>query len=165
EDSRKRPIGTAIAAATNPLKRIPNFMNSPRRVVSFDIVSLLVRLAWNCSPPRREPGDYVRDLLVGHRFAANVAAPIGCSQFGTAGDDVRPQPLVADQREEGVVGDGAAFWCAAAIRAVTGCAVGLVRCFPTLRVAWECCCVGWRVGAVQNSGLAPSRPDSLGNHV
>src|ERR1700722_4011328 len=43
-DNRNRIIGTASAAATRPLSKIPNFINSARReiVLSVDIVVLLI---------------------------------------------------------------------------------------------------------------------------
>src|SRR6201987_4870559 len=43
EESTNRTIGTAIAAATRPLNKIPSFMSRPRRErkVSFDIEKLL----------------------------------------------------------------------------------------------------------------------------
>src|SRR3989442_3402239 len=46
EERRNCTIGTASAVATNPLNRIPIFMNSPRRVSigSFDIVRILALL-------------------------------------------------------------------------------------------------------------------------
>src|SRR5580704_16128073 len=75
EESTNRTIGTAIAVATIPLNRIPNFMRRPRRerVVSFDIEKLLVMLRvirsgvllpWVLDTVRGEPGDHVSDFLV-----------------------------------------------------------------------------------------------------
>src|ERR1700733_11785733 len=39
EDRRKPAMGTASAVATNPLNRIPTFMNRPRREIVFSVFS------------------------------------------------------------------------------------------------------------------------------
>src|SRR5260370_7804822 len=114
--------GTASVVATKPLKRIPIFMKSPRResVFSFDIMRLLllcvirngIRLARVQSALRCEPSNYVCNFLVGHWLAGRVSAPVRCSQFGTAGDNNGAQPLIAHQREKGVIGDGAPLFSA-----------------------------------------------------
>jgi hypothetical protein len=54
-------MGTARAVATNPLKRIPNFMNSPRREILFSfgtfgllglsVIGSRIRLTWIRNPP------------------------------------------------------------------------------------------------------------------
>src|SRR4029077_16692462 len=57
------------------------------------------------------------------------------SQFRTAGDDRGAQPLIADQGQKRIIGDRAALWSAAAVRAVTGLAVGLIGNFSFRNVA------------------------------
>src|SRR4029453_14154232 len=81
EEKRNCPIGTANAAPTNPLNRIPSFMKSPRRVinVSFDIVKLLalrfirseIRLPRGADAVRGEPAHHVRHLLLRHRTSGD----------------------------------------------------------------------------------------------
>ena len=56
-------------------------------------------------PPRGEPTDDVGDFLIGHRLARYVSTPIRRTQFGTAGDDDRAQPLIADQSQKRIVRD------------------------------------------------------------
>src|ERR1700730_11873393 len=95
EDRTNPTTGTASADATTPLKRIPNFINSPRResVFSFDIVKLLMRrvirngicLLRICRALRGEPRHYVRDFLFRHRLAGNISAPVGSAKFGAPG--------------------------------------------------------------------------------
>src|SRR5262245_32416744 len=101
-------------------------MSIPRRVIvtSSDIVVLLsLRVLrdsaeWNAGPigiglpgtlhpARGQPGHDVRDLLVRHRPSWHVPAPVRRPEIGAAGDDERAQSLVADQREERIVRDGA----------------------------------------------------------
>src|SRR6266404_9320023 len=116
-------MGTASAAATTPLNRIPIFMNSPRResVFSFDIVKLLmlrvirngIGLTGVLYAPRGKPCNHVGDFLVRHRLARHVATPVGCPQLGTASDHNRTQSLIADEREKGIVRNRAAL-CASA---------------------------------------------------
>jgi len=143
EESRNRTIGTAIAVATMPLNRIPNFMKRLRRErvvsLSFDIEKLLMVLRFIRSgiglsrvlnASRNEPGNNVRDFLVGHGFTGDVSTPVRGAQFGAAGDDYGAQSLIADQREKRIIGNGAALWSAAAVRAVAGCAVSLVGSSP-----------------------------------
>src|ERR1700688_3671806 len=119
EESRNSTIGTAITVATSPLNKIPSFMNRPRRerVVSTGIEKLLmllrvirngIRLPRDLHTERGEPGNYVRNFLVGHRFARHVSTPVRGAQFRTAGDNNGAQCLIADQRQKRIVDDGAA---------------------------------------------------------
>src|SRR6267154_1745394 len=78
---------------------------------------------------RREPRNYVGDVLIRHRFAECVSAPVRCTQLGTAGDDDCAQSLIADQRKERIIGDGASLCATVATRAVAGLTIGLVREF------------------------------------
>src|ERR1700730_1633574 len=135
EDRTNPTTGTARADATKPLKRIPNFMNSPRResVFSFDIVKLLmlrVIRSGICRPRirrtlRGKPSNYIRDFLFRHRFARNISAPVGRAKFGATGNHNSAQALIADEREERMIRHGAALCSTSAVRAVTVPAVGL----------------------------------------
>src|SRR5262245_2964593 len=103
DESRKRTIGTASVAATAPLKKIPSFMNRPRRVinVSFDIVKLLalpfvrsqIRLSRCADAVRGEPAHHVGHFLIRHRPSSDVSTPVGSAQFGPTRNDGRSQPL------------------------------------------------------------------------
>src|SRR6266403_1322676 len=129
-------MGTASAVATNPLNRIPIFMNRPRRemILSFDIFQLLmlrvirncVRLARILNALRSKPCHYVGHFLVRHGLVWDISAPVRRSQFGTADDDNRAQPLIADQREKRIVGDCATLWASVAARAMARFAVSPV---------------------------------------
>src|SRR5260370_32654469 len=120
-------------------------MKSPRResVFSFNIMRLLllcvirngIRLARVQSALRCEPSNYVGNFLVGHRLAGCVSAPVRCSQFGTAGDNNGAQPLIAHQREKGIIGVSAALLSAASSGTMTGFAVRFTSEFPSLGVA------------------------------
>src|ERR1700688_4453480 len=103
EESTNRTIGTAIAVATMPLNRIPSFIRRLRRErvvsLSLDIEKLLVvlRVIRNgiglsrvLAAARNQPGNDIGDFLVRHRLAWHVSAPVGRSQFWTAGDDNGP---------------------------------------------------------------------------
>src|SRR6266853_6116641 len=65
---------------------------------------------------RCEPGNNVGNFLVRHRLAAHIFAPVGRPQFGPSSDDNRAQPLIADQRQKGIIRDVAAVWPALALR-------------------------------------------------
>src|SRR5258708_871572 len=168
-------MGTASAVATRPLNRIPIFINSPRResVFSFDIIRLLVlrvirngiRLSRVRSPPRGEPGNYVGDFLVRHGLAGHVSAPVWRSQFGTTGDDNGAQPLIADEREKGIIRDGAALWSSVAARAVARFAIRFVGKFASQSVARGLRRIGRRTGCVENSAPAPARSDFARDHI
>src|ERR1700738_4255722 len=133
EERTNPTIGTASAVATNPLKRIPSFMNSPRResVFSFGIIRLLVLcvmrsgvwLRRSLRPLRGEPGDYVRDFLFRHRFARDISAPVGSAEFRSSGDHHNAECLIADERKKIIICDGASLWCSAAVRPVARRAV------------------------------------------
>src|SRR5215813_9261558 len=84
---------------------------------------------------RREPGDYVCDFLVRHWLAWDIAAPIGCTQFGSAGYDNRAHSLVANQCKERIVGDGTALRSTFAGRPMAGRAILPVSGFTLLCVA------------------------------
>src|SRR5713101_6393503 len=132
-------IGTAKAVATRPLNKIPAFMKNPRReiVFSFGIVKLLVlcvirsgiRLSGVLRAPRGKPGNDVSNFLVRHGLTRHVCAPVGGPQFGTARDDNRAKPLIADQREKGIVREGTSLWSSAAARPMAGLAVDSVAGF------------------------------------
>src|ERR1700739_3251610 len=108
EERRKRTIGTARPVATSPLKRIPNFMNNPRReiVFSFGMVRLLVlavarsgiRLPRGFRALGGKPGNYVGDFLVRHGLPRRISSPVRRSHFWTPGDHNRSQALVSEQR-------------------------------------------------------------------
>src|SRR5580704_4678268 len=94
EEKRKRATGRANTIAATPLNRIPSFMKNPRRErrasvggaisvfpvsVFVDILFLrLLRRRWLrivhygvrlpriLRAPRRQPGNNVRDFLIGH---------------------------------------------------------------------------------------------------
>src|SRR4029077_7041885 len=99
-------------------------MKNPRRDTkfSFDIVKLLmlpvirngIRLPWVLNSPRAEPRNHVGHFLVRHRLARHIFAPVRSPQFRTSGDHDRAQALIADQREKGIVRDGAALWSSTA---------------------------------------------------
>src|SRR5438309_11972597 len=110
---------------------------------------------------RGEPGNDVRDFLVRHRPAADVAAPIRGSQLGTAADDDGAQSPVADQRQEGIVGYGTTLWSALALGTVARFAIDGVGDFAALRVAIGLRGVGRRIRSVEHSRPAPARPDVL----
>src|SRR4029077_8368635 len=139
EDKRNRTIGTARAVATSPLKRIPNFMNNPRREIlfSFGIFRLLmlgVIRSRVCpprvlNPPRGEPGNYVGDFLIRHRFSRHISTPIGRAQFRTPGDHNRAQALIADERKKRIIRDSAALGSTTSTRTVARLAVGLIGDF------------------------------------
>src|SRR5260370_19789830 len=136
EGKRKGTTGTASVVATTPLKRIPIFMKSPRResVFSFNIMRLLllcvirngIRLARVQSALRCEPSNYVGNFLVGHRLAGCVSAPVRCSQFGTAGDNNGAQPLIAHQREKGIIVDSAPLLSPATSGTMSAFALSLI---------------------------------------
>src|SRR5262245_18082716 len=84
---------------------------------------------------RGQPRYDVRDLLVRDRPAGHVSAPARRAEIGAAADDDGPQPLVADEREEGVVRDRAALRRALAAGAVAGCAEDSVGLLASMRVA------------------------------
>src|SRR6202044_129456 len=106
EEKRKRAIGRANTIAANPLNRIPSFMKNPRRerlasaglAVSVFVAILIspllfrvlrlrllrivqsgIRLPRILGTPRHQPGDYIRDFLIGHGSSGNIAAPVGCA--------------------------------------------------------------------------------------
>src|SRR5581483_8766949 len=83
---------------------------------------------------RDQPRHHVGDILVRHRFTANVSTPVGRAQFGTAGDHDGTKALIADQCQKRVVCDGAAFWAPSPVRAVAGCAIGPERGRSSLRI-------------------------------
>src|SRR6266852_1524119 len=155
-DERTKPTnGTASAAATTPLKRIPNFMKRPRResVFSSGIGGLLVLsgvrsgicMGSGLCALGGEPGDDVGDFLVGNGFAWNICAPVGSAEFGAAGDDDRAQALIADEREKGGIGDGTTFRSSVASRAVAGFAIGFVGERALGRIAGGFCRVRRRI--------------------
>src|SRR6185295_5155001 len=86
-ERRYSTIGTASTVPTIPLNRIPTFMKRPRRDinVSFDMVSLRVlvevrcgvRLSRTLDSVRCKPCDNIRDFLIGHWSAADIAPPVG----------------------------------------------------------------------------------------
>src|SRR5580704_1757013 len=168
-------MGTASVVATNPLKRIPIFINSPRRetVFSFDIIRPLVllvlrnrvRLAWSLSALRGEPGDDIGDFLIRHRLAGHISPPVRRSQFRAPGDDNGAQSLIADQRKKGIIGDGASPRGSVAARAVTGFAVGLVCEFSARDDACRFRSVARWIRRTENSGTAPTRSDFASDHV
>src|SRR3989442_7763894 len=175
EERRNGTIGTANAVPTNPLNRIPIFMNSPRRVsiVSFDMVRLLallvigheVRLPRVLHAARGEPRNDIGDFLVRHRLAWHISAPVGRPQFRTAGDDDRAQALIAHERQKRIIGNGAALWAAPASRAVARFAIRFERGFASLNVTRRFRNVRGRVDPIQNSGPAPARSDPRDDHI
>src|SRR5580704_12384156 len=114
---------------------------------------------------RGKPGHYVGDFLVGHGFVRHVSAPVWGPQFRAASDDNRAQPLIADQREKRIIGDGAAFWSSATARAVAGCAVSFVCDFALNSIARGFRGIGRWNASVENSPLAPARSDSTRNRI
>src|ERR1700728_1589898 len=114
EETRKRATGRANTIAANPLNRIPSFIKNPRRerlgsaggavTVFVDILSLRVlrvvrsgiRLPRILRTPRRQPGNYICNFLIGHWTSGDIAAPVGCAQFRPASDHDRAQCLIAD---------------------------------------------------------------------
>src|ERR1700722_8732666 len=105
EDKRKRATGRATMIAANPLNTIPIFMKNPRRerlasaggavspfgdilflrvlrfrllrIVSSSVAQSGIRLPRILRAPRREPGNHIRDFLIGHWTSWNIAAPVG----------------------------------------------------------------------------------------
>src|SRR5580704_17315374 len=134
-----------MAVATNPLKRIPNFMNRPRREILFssDIVKLLVLgvirsriwLPWVVNPFRGQPGNEVGDFLIGDGLARHIFSPIWSSQFRAPCDDNGAQSLVADKRKKRIVGDGTGLLTTATTRAMAGLAVNFVCGFASLGIS------------------------------
>src|ERR1700730_6338278 len=175
EDRTNRTIGTASALATNPLKRIPNLMNSPRREsnFSFSIIQLLVLyvirsgvcLRRKLRPPRSEPCDYVRDFLLRHRFARGGSTPVGSAELRAPGDHHSAQPLIADQRQKGIIRDGASLCSPAAVRAVARRAVGLECACAMRNISRRLREVGRWTGRFENSGLTPARSNSVRDHI
>src|SRR5260370_9144556 len=101
-------MGTARAIATSPLKRIPNFMSSPRREILFSfgtcrllevrVIESRGRLAWAPNPPGRAPRNYAGAFLIRQRPPSQIPPPRGRSQVRAARDSHRPSALVLDQR-------------------------------------------------------------------
>src|ERR1700721_1145365 len=174
EDRTNPTIGTARADATKPLKRIPNFINSPRResVFSFDIVELLmlcvirsgICLLRICRAVRGEPRHYVCDFLFRHWFARDISAPVGSAKFGSTDNDNGAQTLIAEEREKYIIRHGAALRSTSAVRAVAGRAVGLEYDGSLLGIARRLCKVGRWVGSFKNSWFAPARSNSVRDH-
>src|ERR1700756_4737988 len=121
------------------------------------VVRNRIRLSriWRAS--RREPGNYVGDVLLRHRFAGRVSTPIRCAQFGTAGDDDCAQPLIADQREERIICYAAGLWPPVTARAMAGFAVSLVSDLALGDIARGFRPVGRWMGCLKNSASAPTR--------
>jgi hypothetical protein len=71
----------------------------------------------------------VGHFLVRHGLVWDISAPVRRSQFGTADDDNRAQPLIADQREKRIVGDCATLCASVAARAMARFAVSSVYDF------------------------------------
>src|ERR1700730_2473268 len=175
EDRTNPPTGTASADATKPLKRIPNFMNSPRResVFSFDIVELLMLRVIRrgiCRPRirralRGKPSNYIRDFLFRHRFAGNISAPVGSAKFGSTGNDNGAQILIADEREKYIIRQGASLRSTATVRTVARLAVGLEYERPLRGTSHGLCKVGRWVGSFKNSWFAPARSNSVRDRI
>jgi hypothetical protein len=112
-DKRNRTIGTASAAATKPLNKIPIFINSARReiVSSVDIVMLLilhvfrirVGLARANRTPQGQPSNHVGDFLIGHGPARNILAPIRRAQFRPPSYHLSSQILITHQGQIGAI--------------------------------------------------------------
>src|SRR6202011_4293455 len=102
-----------------------------------------------------EPGNYVGDFLVGHRFARHVSTPVRGAQFRTASDNNRAQSLIANQGKKRIVRDGAALCSPASALAVAGCAVSLVNECASHSVARRIRRVGRWISCIENSALAP----------
>src|SRR5260370_3691942 len=150
-------------------------MKNPRRDTKFslDIIKLLMLpvlrsgiglpgiLKSTGAAPRKSVGHF----LVRHRLARHISAPARSPQFRTAGDHDRAQALIADQREKGIVRDGAALWSCTAARPMARFAVGFVRYLTSLGIARRFRCIGRRIDSVENSMTAPARPHFARNEV
>src|SRR5580765_1688433 len=75
---------------------------------------------------RREPRNYVGDVLIGHGLARHISPPVRRSQFRAPCDDDGAQSLIADQCEKRIICNAAALWSPVAARAMAGFAVSLV---------------------------------------
>src|ERR1700722_1859287 len=175
EDRTNPTMGTASADATKPLKRIPNFINSPRResVFSFDIVELLmlcvirsgICLLRICRALRGEPRHYVCDFLFRHWFAGNISAPVRSAKFGATGNDNGAQALIADEREKYIIRHGASLLSTPPVPTVAGPAVDPEYERSLRGIARRPCKVGRRTRSFKNSGLAPVRSNSVRDHI
>src|SRR5260370_4574509 len=99
------------------------------------------------------------------RSASQIPEPVGRSQFRAARDYDRSQTLIADQREKGIIGDGAALSSTATDRTVARFAKRLVCGFATLPISDQLARIRSRRRRVENSRLTPTRTNFLGQYV
>src|SRR5580704_13501495 len=191
EEKTKRATGRANTIAANPLNRIPSFMKNPRRerlasagladsvFVDILISPLLlrvlrlrplrivqsgIRLPRILGAPRHQPGNYICDFLIGHWMSGDIAAPIGRAQFWPAGDHDRAQSLIADQRQERIIRDGAPLGRSRAFGTMAGCAICSKHKLAVIDIPGGFCRIGGWIGSIENVFAPPTRKDSTRNH-
>ena len=82
-----------------------------------------IRLPRRRGPLRNQPRAHVGDLVVRHRAARNVVAPVGLADIGPSRNDRRAHRLLIDQREKRPIQDRAgasAVLCVFAVAARAG---------------------------------------------
>src|SRR5260370_34333721 len=77
--------------------------------LGWGVIQTRVWLPGFLTPPRGEPGDYVGDFVVRHTPARLVSPPIRRSQLRAPRDDTRAPLLTAEDRQNRIIRDRAAF--------------------------------------------------------
>src|SRR5438132_2786728 len=129
-ERRKRTIGTANAAPTMPLRKIPSFTSITRLDIPLSSLTeillcrglsrLRVRLAWKLCPVGRKPGHDIGNFLCRHRSAFNITAPVRCTQFRPSCNHYRSKILVTNQSKVGFIHNRAGLAPSMTVQSVTG---------------------------------------------